>query len=400
MSLFDKVKGRRDNETVLLAKEHVKHCEALQHAGRIPEALREAEEAVRLDPNNADGYYGLGRCNHALARAENERASGNIYFRTGLEHLERAIAAYRKMVTLQPTAADGFLSLGLACDNACGLDEAEKHYKEAIRLDPAGLDGIDARGNLALLLHMQAIGWAGQKQFPNSLRVSITDPRLARSFELAEEAIRLAEQRLQRDPNYVSEVVEKHRTLAGLYDRVKREDRAIEHYRAILRLSPGDSKASERLKTAEREKDEDELYLRAAPLDPARCRLLWMDPATLGLFAAPNTHTMIQVGNRVIEAAFSPQDIEWARAVNEYAVKAVEAGRADRHQEAVEFYKKALELAPGCDLYLMSIGCCYANMGNVRRGLKYLERANEINPDEQRIRSNLLGVRQAAAGAR
>jgi tetratricopeptide (TPR) repeat protein len=400
MSLFDKIKGRRDDETVLLAKEHVKQCEALQHAGRIPEALKEAEEAVRLDPKNADAYYGLGRCNHSLARAENERANGNIYFRAGLEHLERAIAAYRTLVTLQLTAADGFLSLGLACDNACRLEEAEKHYTEAIRLDPGGLDGIDARGNLALLLHMQAIGWAGQKQFPTSLRLSLTDPRLARSFELAEEAIRLAEQRVQRDQSYVSEVIQKHRTLAGLYDRVRREDRANEHYQAILRLNPGDSQASERLKVAEREKDEDELYLRAAPLDPARSRLLWMDPTTLGLFAAPNTRTMIHVGNRLIEAVFSPQDIEWARAVNEHAVKAEQAGRADRHQEAIELYKKALKLAPGCDLYLMSIGCCYANMANVRRGLKYLERASEINPDEERIRSNLLGVRQAAAGGR
>lgn len=271
---------------------------------------------------------------------------------------------------------------------------------EAIRLDPGGLDGIDARGNLALLLHMQAIGWAGQKQFPNSLRLSLTDPRIARSFDLGEEAIRLAEQRVKRDPSYVSELIQKHMIQAGLYGRVKQEDRALEHFQAILRLSPGDSQASERVKMAEREKDEDELYLGAAPLDPARCRLLWRDPATLGLFAAPNTRTMVQVGNRVIEAVFSPQDIEWARAVSEYAVKAEQAGRGDRHQEAIEFYKKALKLAPGCDLYLMSIGCCYANMGNVRRGLRYLERAYEISPNEERIKRNLLGVRQAAAHAR
>lgn len=397
MSLFDKIKGRRDDETVILANEHVKRCEALQHAGGIPEAIREAEEAVRLDPNNADGYYGLGRCHHALARAENERAKGSIYFRAGLEHLERAIAAYRKVIALQPTAADAFLSLGLACDNACRLAEAEKHYMEAIRLDPGGLDGIDARGNLALLLHMQAIGWAGQKQFPNSLRLSLTDPRIARSFDLGEEAIRLAEQRVKRDPSYVSELIQKHMIQAGLYGRVNQEDRALEHFRAILRLSPGDSQASERVKMAEHENDEDELYLGAAPLDPARCRLLWMDPAT---FAAPNARTMVQVGNHLIEAVFSPQDIEWARAVSEYAVKAEQAGRAHRHQEAVEFYRKALKLAPGCDLYLMSIGCCYANMGNVRRGLRYLERAYEISPNEERIKRNLLGVRQAAARAR
>ncbi len=400
MSIFDRVRLRRDDDSVLRAKEHVKRCEKLQHENRIVEALAEAEAAVRLDPNNADGYYGLARCDHALARAENERAGGTIYFRAGLERLEQAIAAYRKVISLQSNAADGFLSLGLACDNACRLEEAEKYYLEAIRLDPAGLDGIDARFNLALLLQNQAMGWAGQKQVPAALRYSATDPRLARSFELAEEGIRRGEQRVQSDPTYVAELVTKHRTLAGWYDRIKRAGFAIHHYQAILRLSPGDSKATERLKMAEREKDEDELYLRAAPLDPARRRLLWMDPATLGLFSSPNTLTLIQEGNRVIQATFSPQDIEWARRINEYAVKAEQAGRANKHQEAIELYKTALIVAPGCDLYLMSIGCCYANIGNLRRALKYLERANEISPGEERIKQNLQGVRRAAAGGR
>ena len=400
MNIFDKVKWRRDDSSVQRAKEHVKRCEEYQRAGRILDALREAEEAVRLDPKNADGFYGLGRCNHALARAENERANGNIYFRAGLECLQRAIASYQKVVTLQPTAADGFLSLGLACDNACRLEEAEKHYMEAIRLDPGGLDGIDARGNLALLLHMQAIGWAGQKQFPGSLQLSADDPRLKRSFDLAEEGIRLSEQHLQNDPGYRPEVIQKHRIVAGLYDRVKREDRALLHYQTILRYIPGDPKAIERLNAAERQRDEDALYLRATPLDPARRKLLWMDPATLGLFSTPNTLTLMQDGNRLIEATFSEQDIEWARKVNQYAVKAEQAGRANNHGEAIELYRGALTLAPGCDLYLMSIGCCYANMGDLRRGLRYLERASEISPGEERIRQNLLGVRRAASGVR
>jgi tetratricopeptide (TPR) repeat protein len=400
MSIFDKVRSRRDDTSVQHAKEHVKRGEEYQHAGRFPEALREAEEAVRLDPNNADGYYGLGRCNHALARADNERAHGNIYFRAGLDNLDRAIVAYRKVVALQPTAADGFLSQGLACDNACRLEEAEKNYMEAIRLDPVGLDGIDARGNLALLLHMQAIGWAGQKEFPNSLRLSLDDPRLARSFDLAEESIRLAEQRLQRDSGYLSEVIQKHKIVAGLYDRIQRQDRALLHYQAILRLNPGDSKAIERLKGAECERSEDEVYLHPGPLEPARRRLLWMDPNMLGLLAMSNTLTLIQEGNRVIEASFSKEDVEWARKVSEYAVKAEQAGRANRHKEAIEFYKSALKCAPGCDLYLMSIGCCYANMGDLQRGLKYLERAHEISPGEERITQNLSGVRQAAAGRR
>jgi tetratricopeptide (TPR) repeat protein len=122
-----------------------------------------------------------------------------------------------------------------------------------------------------------------------------------------------------------------------------------------------------------------------------------MDPNTLGLLA--NSNTFIQEGNQLVEARFSTEDIEWAKRVNEYAVKAEQAGRVDQHQRAIDLYKDALTLAPGCDLYLMSIGCCYANLGDLRRGLRYLERAHEISPGEERIKRNLMGVKQAAARA-
>jgi len=397
MGLFDKIKGRRDDDAILKARDHVKRCEAHQNAGRISEALTEAIAAVRLDPESADGYYGLGRCNHALARAENERAGGNIYFRAGLDKLEQALIAYRRLIVLQPSAADGFLSLGLASDNACKAQDAEKYYKEAIRLDPDGLDGVDARFNLALLLYMQALGWAGLKAFPQSFRLSVTDSRLVRSFDLAEEAIRLGEGRLQRDPDYRQELVRKHTILAGWFDRIKRKDRALAHYKAVLRLSPDDAEAKDRVSTAAREAEIDESCLRAAPLDPARKSLLWMDPATLGLLSS-NTLTIMQQGNRFIEVAYSEADVEWARKVNAQAVPAQEAANRDRYADAIELYRAALKLAPGCDLYLMSIGCCYANVGDLSRGLRYVERAAEISPNEERILQNLAGVRQAARG--
>jgi tetratricopeptide (TPR) repeat protein len=120
-----------------------------------------------------------------------------------------------------------------------------------------------------------------------------------------------------------------------------------------------------------------------------------MDPKALGLLSG--SQTFIQEGNQLLTVQFTEQDIEWARCVNEYAVKAEQSARAEQYQKAIDLYKDALRLAPGCDLYLMSIGCCYANNGDARRGLKYLERANEISPGEERIKRNLAGIRQAAA---
>jgi hypothetical protein len=42
----------------------------------------------------------------------------------------------------------------------------------------------------------------------------------------------------------------------------------------------------------------------------------------------------------------------------------------------------------------MSIGACYANMGQPPRGLPYLKRAAKINPHNERIQHNLAAVRQ------
>jgi tetratricopeptide (TPR) repeat protein len=142
----------------------------------------------------------------------------------------------------------------------------------------------------------------------------------------------------------------------------------------------------------------DEEFVHAAPLAPSRRRLLWMDPAALNLLV--NSFTVIHEGSQLIEVQYSEHDIQWAKRVNEYAVRAEQAGRASQFQQAIELYKAALRLAPGCDLYLMSVGCCYANLGDLRRGLNYLERANEISPGQKRITQNLQGIRHAAALAR
>jgi len=55
-----------------------------------------------------------------------------------------------------------------------------------------------------------------------------------------------------------------------------------------------------------------------------------------------------------MQAQFDEQDIEWAKRVNEFAVKAEQVGQVDQHQLAIELYKEALKSASGCDLYL---GC-------------------------------------------
>ena len=97
--------------------------------------------------------------------------------------------------------------------------------------------------------------------------------------------------------------------------------------------------------------------------------------------------------------SISHADAKWAVTVDAIAGVAVEASQRGDPRRAITYYGKALRLAPGCDLYLMSIGCCYANLGNATVGLRYLERAAEISPGRMRIRDNLASVRLAARRA-
>ena len=71
---------------------------------------------------------------------------------------------------------------------------------------------------------------------------------------------------------------------------------------------------------------------------------------------------------------YSRRDVAWALRVTELAARAEKASDS----EAIHLYFRALELAPGCDLYLINVGLRYAGMGNSDKGLFFLRRAAEI----------------------
>lgn len=126
--------------------------------------------------------------------------------------------------------------------------------------------------------------------------------------------------------------------------------------------------------------------------------LLWVDVSALNVLKATIgkgqvTHSVPDDQGGVRELQVTAEDIDWAEKVNKLAEKASDASNSKNYAEAIGLYHKALIMAPGCDLYLMSIGCCYANMGQPKKGIKYIERAAKISPGNKRIQSNLIALR-------
>ncbi len=138
--------------------------------------------------------------------------------------------------------------------------------------------------------------------------------------------------------------------------------------------------------------------LRAQPMARNRMDLLWLDGPRLEVIGASiGTQNPVFVDDGAGGATqmnVTREDIEFAKELTTIVDKANAAGRLNNHGEAIRLYREALKRAPGCDMYLMSIGCSYANMGELKKGLAYLERAAEISPRNERINRNLAGVRK------
>lgn len=140
--------------------------------------------------------------------------------------------------------------------------------------------------------------------------------------------------------------------------------------------------------------EEDSTFLQAEPISRKRMDLLWLDPPRLAQLETPLiqykviTVTMGDSSN-LRDHEFTMEDFQWAKQVEQIVNKAFTAGQRGKYREAIQHYQNALKLAPGCDLFLMSIGVSYAQLGQKERAVQYLQRANQISPTNMRIVDNL-----------
>ena len=193
--------------------------------GRLPDAIAEFQTAVRLRPDFAEAHNSLGnawaqmpgRLSDALAEyqeavrlrpdfAEAHDNLGNIWAqRPG--KLPEAVAEYERAVRLQPDLAEAHNNLGNAWAQIPGRQpDAIAEYREAVRLRP---DFPEAHNNLGNAL----------ADLPGHLRDAVAE---------YQEAVRLK-------PDYA----EAHFNLANAWAQVPGElPRAMAEYQTTVRLKP------------------------------------------------------------------------------------------------------------------------------------------------------------------
>jgi protein O-mannosyl-transferase len=102
----------------------------LLQAGRVDEAIPHLERVVRINPGFAEGHYDLANAYLQARRAQD------------------AIGDYEQAVRLNPDYVEAHVNLGFALAQRGKFDEAVQHWETALRLDPGnqnaqrGLDRV------------------------------------------------------------------------------------------------------------------------------------------------------------------------------------------------------------------------------------------------------------------
>ena len=312
---------------------------------RLPEAMAQFEEALRLKPDAPEVHLNL-----ATVLAENPA------------HLQEAISHYEEALRLKPDSSEAHFDLAIALAKDPGrLQDAISNYEESLRLNPGS---AATHNNLAIVLE-RIPGRIPDviSHFEEALRI---DPDNADAhFNLANvlsldparvpDAISHYEQALRIKPDYA----EAHYDLAVLLaEDPARVPDAISHYEQALRFKPDYPEAHNDLAIA-----------------------LARDP---GLQKDAISH---------FEEALRLKP-DYAEAHNNLAnLLARDPGKLP---EAVAHYEQALRINPNYVDAHCNIAAVYARMGRLDDAIAQLEMALKIDPSLADVRENLNRLRAMA----
>jgi tetratricopeptide (TPR) repeat protein len=198
---------------------------ALRTQGRFDEAINQCQEAVRLMPNNADFQNNLGAAWEAKGR------------------LDEAISCYREALRLNPDYALAHSNLGVALRKHGQMDEAISQYQEAIRLKP---NDPKSHYNLGIALLINGRLNEAIKQNQEAVRLEPDDADAHYILGVAllkngqvDGAIKQYQEAIRLKPDDAG----LHNNLGGALTRKGQSNEAISQYQEAIRLKPDDADA-------------------------------------------------------------------------------------------------------------------------------------------------------------
>ncbi|MBZ5505946.1 MAG: tetratricopeptide repeat protein [Acidobacteriia bacterium] len=214
-------------------------AELYAKTGRIRDAVLEAQEIIKRDPNNLEAHKLLGRI---YLRSLGDLQPGT----QSREVLTLAIEQYEAMTRIEPKSADNHLLLGRLYFLNKDLIKAESEFKTAISLDPNSEEAIT---NLAYLYNEEGDNKKATdllKSVPEGRRSAKIYTALGGTYEQQKDyknAIAAFRQALTMD----KENLDAMRGLAQNLSNDNQIDAALDQYRTIQDADPQDATAALRV---------------------------------------------------------------------------------------------------------------------------------------------------------
>lgn len=370
------------------------HGLILERQGRLSEAVSHLQIAIEQNPNQAQFYNGLGRL-----------------------YLNQADWAGAKRALEKGLSLDGsnlriHFHLGRVHYELNQAQEAEKHFAEAIKLDPHFADAHDWLG-LTYLLQAAAPVGSGlpldrprvEEALKEMVQAIELDPEnalyhlhAARASEVTKDFDRMAAH-LEKAIALDAKLAEAHQRLGDLYAMRGDLENAEQGYRRALALNPGQAEAHHALGQVlinlGRYADAEQSLEAAVRLEPGNAQFHYsLGTALLRLGEQrPGQEEMARYQalrerhkelNDFEKAAIAqPNDVQLCLAL---AVAYKQAGRLN---DAMLQYRRAIALDERCDKAYLGLGVIYLEHGKLPEAEQHFRKALPLDPADVQAKNNL-----------
>jgi tetratricopeptide (TPR) repeat protein len=209
-------------------------AEVYARTGRIRDAVSQAQEILKRDPQNLEAHKLLG---HIYLRSLGDMQGGNASDNV----LKLAIEEYKEIVKLDPSSSDDHIMLGRLYHADSQMQKAEEEEKMAVKLAP---DSEEAVTTLAMLYNEQG-------DTAKAAETLSSVPATARSAKLYsamgetwnqkkdyKKAIEAYQHAIALDRDNLDAI----RGLAESYDKDGQTDKALQQYKIIADANPEDAR--------------------------------------------------------------------------------------------------------------------------------------------------------------
>jgi tetratricopeptide (TPR) repeat protein len=221
--------------------------------GRIRDAVLEAQDILKRDPNNLEAHKLLGRI---YLRSLGDMAGGG----TGSENmLKLAIEQYEQIVKIEPDNVDDHLLLGRLYRLDNDLQKAEEELKTAVKLDPGSEEAVTTLSLLYTDEGDTAKALQVLSSVPDGTRSAKLYAALGATYEQRKEyksAIDAYKHAIELDRDNLDSI----RGLAENYLNDGQIDAALQQYKVIADANPEDAQTYLRIS---------EIYRRQGKFDEA-----------------------------------------------------------------------------------------------------------------------------------